>query len=260
MSAPTSFASWPSLPTIGPLVMRALRNATLAALLAGCQATVGLVLGEQAPDAAAGADATTVETSVSDAGGGPEHASPVVVELSGDATTSKYGSETGGMPFLDLCPDGEAVVEVQGSLQPGFPMLLVSSIQGSCASMAVDPSSGQVTTAPGTVLPLHGTGPADAWTQTCPAGQVVVGFVGRSGIALDQAAFECTSLAVNLDAGSFSMGPLVVLVAAGGDGGLPFRTECPAGQLAHGLVGRSGDWIDEFGIACASPTLGGSDR
>jgi hypothetical protein len=122
--------------------------------------------------------------------------------------------------------------------------------------MAVDRSSGQVTTSPGAVLAVQGTAPADTWTQTCPAGQVVVAFVGRSGAALDQAAFECASLAVDLDAGSLSLGPLVVLTAAGGDGGSPFQSECPAGQLARGLVGRSGVWVDELGLACASPCPG----
>jgi hypothetical protein len=240
--------------------MRALRNAAWAALLVGCQATVGVVIGEQAPDAAAGADATTVETSVSDAGGGPHDASPIVVVLGGDATTNEYGFDAGGMPFLDLCPDDEAVVGVQGNLTWLIPEIILGAVQATCASMTVDPSSGLVTTAPGAVLAVRGSGPADAWTQTCPADQVVVGFVGRFGEAVDQAAFECASLQVDLDAGSFSTGPLVVLTAAGGDGGSAFQSPCPAGQLARGLVGRSGAWVDELGIACASPVLGGSDR
>jgi hypothetical protein len=239
--------------------MRELRNAAWAVLLGGCQ-TMGVVIGEPAPDAAGASDATIVEASVSDVGGHSDDASPIVVELGGDAETSENGDPTGGVPFLDLCPDGEAVVGLQGSNTYDVPSLVVGSIQATCASMAVDPSSGQITTAPGAVLAIQGTGPADAWTQTCPAGQVVVGFVGRSGSALDQAALECTSLAVDLDAGSFSMGPLVVLTAAGGDGGLPFESPCPAGQLAHGLVGRSGSWIDELGLACASPVLGTSNR
>jgi hypothetical protein len=133
-----------------------------------------------------------------------------------------------------------------------MPAVVLGSIQARCASMAVDPSSGQVTTTPGAVLAVQGTGVANPWTQTCPAGQVVVGFVGRSGTAVDQAALECASLAVSLDAG-FSMGPVVVLAAAGGDGGAPFQSPCPAGQLARGLVGRSGTWIDELGLVCASP-------
>jgi hypothetical protein len=240
--------------------MRALGNKAWAALLVGCQKTVGVVLGEQASDAAAEPDATTVETTLSDAGMPPDDASPVVVELGGDAATSEYGSPTGGMPFLDLCPDDEAVVGLQGNLTYYVPALILGAIQATCASMVVDPSSGQITTAPGAVLAVQGTGPADVWTQMCPAGQVVVGFVGRSGDAVDQAAFECASLAVDLDAGSFSMGPLVVLTAAGGDGGMAFGSECPMGQIVRGLVGRSGAWVDELGLACASPALGGSDR
>ena len=240
--------------------MRALRNAAWGALLVGCQATVGVVLGEQAPDAAVGSEAATVEMGLSDAEAALDDASPVVVHLGGDAATSEHGSPTGGAPFLDLCPYDEAVVALQGSLAYYVPSLVLGAIQATCASMAVDPSSGQVTTAPGAVLQVQGTGPASVWTQACPAGQVVVGFVGRSGDALDQAAFECTSLAVDLDAGWFSLGPRVVLTAAGGDGGLPFQSECPAGQLARGLVGRSGVWIDELGLVCASPALGASDR
>ncbi len=171
-----------------------------------------------------------------------------------------YGSPTGGMPFLDLCPDDEAVVGLQGNLSAHeMPALVLGAIQATCASMAADPSSGQVTTTPGAVLGVQGTSAAGAWTQTCPAGQVVVGFVGRSGVAVDRAAFECASLTVNLETGSFSMGPLVALPAAGGDGGQPFQSECPVGQLARGLVGRSGTWIDELGLACASPALSGSD-
>jgi hypothetical protein len=237
--------------------MRAVRHAAWAALLvlaaAACQATVGVVIGEQAQDAAVGFDATT------DAGNAPGDASPIVVKLGGDAATSVHGSPEGGMPFLDLCPDDEAVVGLHGSLTNIIiTTFALGAIQATCASMAVDPSSGQVTTAPGAVLAIQGTGALDPWTQTCPSGQVVVGFVGRSGSAVDRAAFECASLAVDLDAGSFSLGPLVVLPSAGGDGGAPFQSQCPAGQVARGLVGRSGTWIDELGLVCASPALGGS--
>jgi len=240
--------------------MRALRNAAWAALLVGCQTKIAIVLGEQAANTAAGSDATTIGTGFSDAGEAQDDGPPVVVHLGGDAATNEYGSPTGGAAFVDLCPDDEAVVGLQGGLTYYAPSLILGAIQATCASMAVDPSSGQVTTAPDAVLAVQGTGPANVWTQTCPAGQVVVGFVGRSGDALDQAAFECTSFAVDLEAQSFSMGPRVLLTAAGGDGGLPFLSECPAGQLARGLVGRSGAWIDELGLACASPALGGRDR
>jgi hypothetical protein len=242
------------------LVTRALRNAVWVTLLVGCQTKVAIVLGEQAPSTAAGADTTTGGIGLSDAGGTQGDGSPVVVQLVGDAATNEYGSPTGGAAFVDLCPDDEAVVGVQGGLTYYSPALILGAIQATCASMALDPSSGQVTTTPGAVLAVRGTGTTDVWTQTCPAGQVVVGFVGRSGDAVDQAAFECTSLAVDLGAQSFSMGPHVLLTAAGGDGGLPFLSECPAGQLARGLVGRSGAWIDELGLACAFPALGESDR
>ncbi len=221
---------------------------------------MGVVLGEPVPVAAGGSDATTIEASVSDAGGLYDDDSAVALELSGDAATSEQGSPTGGVPFLDVCPGDEVVVGLEGNLTYDVPSLVLGAIQATCASIAVDPSSGQVTTGPGAELAIQGTGPPNTWTQRCPPDQVVVGFMGRSGAAVDQAAFECASLAVELDAGAFAMGSLVVLTAAGGDGGVPFQSQCPVGQLARGLVGRSGAWVDELGLACATPVLGGGDQ
>lgn len=225
---------------------------------AACGTTTGVVLGAPAAGGPQPSEGSLAEASTPEAAG--EGGSPLVdvsVEVNGDAATGEQGGAT-GTPFTDVCPDDEVVIGYQGFLSgPGVGLTLIGGIQTMCGSLSVNPSSpGQVLTAEGAILPLRGAGQGNAWTQSCPADQVVVGFAGRSGADLDQVAFECAPWAVEPDGGGgLSAGVAVTLGAAGGDGGAPYMDTCPAGLLARGSVGRSGEWVDAFGLLCGTPAL-----
>jgi hypothetical protein len=240
--------------------MSARAPALAALLLAGaCGETKGVILGEfGASDAASGAPSVDAAPNAGlDAASDAGCACPSAVGLAGASTTAKQGGTT-GTAFSDICPGNQAVVGFRGFLTaPQVGLILVGGIQALCGELALSGSSpARLTTRPGATLPMRGTSQASPWTQACPSDQVVVGFSGRSGIALDQVAVACAPWTASSDtAGApLSMGQSVTLTAAGGDGGSPYVDPCPAGQLARGSAGQSGQWVDAFGLVCATPT------
>ncbi len=226
-------------------------EALAVVLAASCGTTTGFVLGEPTPGGLEAPEAGSAETS--------GEAGSMAVDPVGDAATGQQGGD-GGRPFADLCPEGEAVIGYRGYLAVPPGLTIVGVIQTMCGSLSLNPSSpGQVTTTEGPVSPERGASQeGGAWMRTCPANEVVVGFVGRSGRYLDQVAFECAAWTLDPDAGGmFAMGTPATLEAAGGDGGSPYEASCPSGQLARGSFGRSGLWVDAFGLLCGTPTLSG---
>ncbi len=181
--------------------------------------------------------------------------------LTGETLTAEQGGATTGTANTDTCPGNQAVIGYQGFLTPpSVGLILVGGIQALCGDLSVTgPLPAQVSTTPGATLPIRGTSQQDPWTQTCPANQVVVGFVGNSGAALDQVAFVCAPwTAASSDAGDdvLAMGSTVTLTPAGGDGGTPYaEVACPPGQIARGTASRSGEWVDAFGLVCGTPAL-----
>ena len=230
----------------------------IVGVLGGCGGTSGLILGETAvPETEAG---LAVDAGF-DAG-----CASCFTPIAWDATaeTPQQGGTTGS-PSVDTCPFNQAIIGYQGFLTPAsVGLILVGGVQAICGELYLSASSNQVGTSVGVSLPLRGTSKASPWTQMCPANEVVVGFKGRSGDDLDQVAFECapwiaqTSPGATTDGGpSLTIGTVVTLAPAGGDGGTPYKNECPAGQLVVGDNLRSGEWIDAFGVVCATPMLEG---
>jgi hypothetical protein len=175
--------------------------------------------------------------------------------LSGVSLTAQQGGTT-GTAYTDTCPGSQAVIGYEGFLTPpSVGLTLVGGIEALCGDMSFSASG--LMTSPGATLPIRGTSQESPWTQQCPAGEVVVGFSGRSGAALDQVAFVCAPLVISeSDAGSvLGVGPETTLTAAGGDGGTPYDVACSPGQVARGSNLRSGEWVDAFGLVCAAPAL-----
>jgi hypothetical protein len=87
---------------------------------------------------------------------------------------------------------------------------------------------------------------------------MIFGFNGRTGSYVDQLTFVCLKLTVT--GGSSSYGLLVsqsnALSPVGGTGGAAIAPErCPTGSVATGDRGFSGDYVDAFGLLCASYAL-----
>ena len=180
----------------------------------------------------------------------------VAILVSGETSTAEQGGPTGA-PFGDTCPVDQAVVGYRGFLTPPpVGLTLIGGVQTLCGVLTLGASSPLgIATSPGATLPMRGASRASPWTQVCPADQVVVGFSGRSGAALDQVAFECAPwFAADAGGVGLSVGGSVTLMAAGRDGGMPFEDLCPPGQLARGTSGRSGQWVDSLALLCGSPT------
>jgi hypothetical protein len=215
--------------------------------------TEGLILGETPvviDAAAAEEDAGAMRDAES-----PPSLSPT---LTGESLSAEQGGD-GGTPYIDLCPGSQVVIGYRGFLTgPSVGLILVGGIQTLCGELSLSGSS--ITTTPGATLPVRGTSEASPWTQTCAANQIVVGFTGRSGIALDQVAFQCAAWSASGDGGeALSSGSVVTLLAAGGGGGSPYANTCPAGQVARGNNLRAGEWVDAFGLVCGALALGPDD-
>ena len=211
-----------------------------------CGETTGVILGEVAGDA-------PVEAPPLADGG-----TSLQVVLSGESATAQQGGTT-GTPYTDVCPGNQAVIGYRGFLTgPQVGATLVGAIQTVCGQLSMNGASpASMTTAAGATLPMRGTAQDMAWTQMCPADEVVVGFSGRSGADLDQVAFDCAPwIAQGGTGGALAVGTAIPSTAAGGDGGTPFQDDlCPSGQLARGSNLRAGAWVDAFGLVCGTPTL-----
>jgi hypothetical protein len=216
-----------------------------AGVLAACGETRGLLLGE----APLGDSAPPLADAAAAEGG----STPIVND---EMFTVQQGGP-GGSPYVDICPGNQVVIGYQGFLTaPSVGLTLVGGIETVCGELAVGESSVALTTRPGAILPMRGGSRTSPWLQMCPADEVVVGFSGRSGLYLDQIAFECAPW-VATEAGDDaepSLGRMVTLTAAGGDSGGPFVVPCPDGQVARGSHVGAGDWVDAFGLICGSPT------
>lgn len=89
--------------------------------------------------------------------------------------------------------------------------------------VAAAPASTSATTFP----PFGASGDA-SFSDTCPAGEYLVGLRVRSGAWLDQMAISCRSLTGDL--GGPYYGP-----ARGGNGGAPSEGHCPGGYIIHSM-------------------------
>jgi hypothetical protein len=176
------------------------------------------------------------------------------VVLRDPAPTTQVGNP-GGPLFDDACPGDQAIVGFQGSVND-VGVFLVSSIQATCGELE-PPSAGttEIGVTPTLALPERGLPSGATWSQRCPAGQVVVGFSGRSGLALDQVAFDCARIRVVDRALSVDNVLVTLSPPSGGDGGMPFRIACPPGQVGRAAVGSADAWIEAFGLTCATPVL-----
>jgi hypothetical protein len=121
-----------------------------------------------------------------------------------------------------------------------------------------DGSQPRAVTVAGQVLTMqHGGTGGDAFSDLCPAGQVVVGFQGYVNVppspAVDRIQTVCGRLMVSGSA------PATATIASGATlpyrgmfGNTTFSRICPADQVIIGFGGRSGALIDQLAFRCAA--------
>jgi len=93
---------------------------------------------------------------------------------------------------------------------------------------------------------ITGTNTGSPYGATCPTGWGVTGFSGRADTFVNQVGVQCQKL-VSPDAARDFSRPLQ---AAGQNAGTEHGPLNCAGSVATGLIGRSGGWIDAFGLQC----------
>jgi Trypsin len=96
-----------------------------------------------------------------------------------------------------------------------------------------------------TLASVGGNGGED-FRAPCDPGEVLVGIEGHSGTYLDQVSALCAALGPDGTLGAVSRRG-----SGGGSTGAAFRAQCPANQVAIGLSGRAGTYVDALGLECA---------
>jgi hypothetical protein len=109
---------------------------------------------------------------------------------------------------------------------------------------------------PQTTAPTGGSGGGGPFTETCPAGSVLIGLKGRSGGGVDSLAPVCAELFLESSPGTPELvyrarwrNP-VVGTSHGGGGGGDFDDRCPQDDVLSAITGRSGVEIDVVQINC----------
>ena len=148
----------------------------------------------------------------------------------------------GGAAFTLACEANEVLVGVRGSTAT-----YVNQVAPQCVRVN---ASGQWVGSP-VERGITGTAGTTNYTKSCPANQAISGFRGRFSAYVDQLDFECRPLTSNgklTGTGSFlgAVGP------ATGTAQGPWR--CDSANPVFALYGRSGSWMDSFGMQCRQAT------
>jgi hypothetical protein len=190
-------------------------------------------------------------------------ATPTKVVMGGPALETGVGGNVGGgYPVDEMCAANEVVIGFNVTSSPPTTTYL-QSVEALCGTLSVTGSapSYAVGVASAEALLAHGSIGSVFQTATCPTGQMVVGFGGRSGFYIDQIALVCAPLTIATAPGGYalSVGATTAVAAVGGSGGSPFQSStCPAGQVAVGDFGSAGTELDAYGLKCRTPQFASS--
>lgn len=192
-------------------------------------------------------------TDGSDAAQSDANVSVPTIVLGNDQNTNRKGSAI-GTPYNESCPGDQVLIGLDGEQQDsGFE--LFTAIVGNCGSLHVQPDGTTITVTPEGTLPLRGdTSFSIPFTLQCPANQVVVGFEGNAGTAVDAATLKCAPLSIQ--GGTIVIGAVTVLSPTpGGTMGAPYDEPCQAGLVVRGRFGYSDTILQALGMICTRPTL-----
>lgn len=166
---------------------------------------------------------------------------PVGVFLGRTEQTAFAGgaSSTGISSFVDICPKGQVLSGLHGSLNSDVWLGLL--LGGLCRPVVLtntDPPS-FMTNDPTTELPSHGSSDETAaWRTDCLVNEVVVAVRGSAGSVIEGVEVRCASLNTNGTPGAYGLELIATawLEPQGSSGGGRFGPlECPSGTVATGV-------------------------
>lgn len=91
--------------------------------------------------------------------------------------------------------------------------------------------------------PTHGGGGGGYAVSTCPAGYAVKGITGGHGKYIDRLRLTCVRQ-------SDRIGEVMAPYQFGGPGGSDYTRRCPANEMAIGMRGRAGKYLDQLELVC----------
>ncbi len=228
----------------------------MAALAVGCAAGdagdgdgAGLPIGNGADDAG-GATPVDADARVDagasgiDAGVNRDSAGEGKSDAAGDATASLLDS--GAVTTPDACA---AAVELCNAKDDNCDGRIDTGCPQNATLGATEASA------------PYGGGGGSAFDGSCPAGQALIGFDGRSGDRLDAVAPVCA--VIELEAVvvapelEYRVRTRAVTIQSqhGGTGGGVFSDRCGTDEVVIGLSGRSGANVDLLAFSCGSVTM-----
>jgi hypothetical protein len=169
---------------------------------------------------------------------------------------------TGGSPFNDPCPAGQVIVGFSWLDYQGY----LSGLRAICGKLRLSEDYPYtIKLEPGATLAAHGVLGDGGSTVMCPAHEMVVGVEGSMYTDLDSGAsfvvqliLRCAPLLVSgrPEAPSLSIGFTTTSAPLGASFGDSFEpVDCAEGEVVFMSRGRSGLWLDAFGIGCAAPSF-----
>jgi hypothetical protein len=171
---------------------------------------------------------------------------------SSDVTASAGG--TGGGAYIDSCGTGRALIGYRGYVfKSNTSITWLTRLQAVCGDLTLDTRTDTVLVSNIGTLSEHGSDGDLQWQRVCPQDNVVIAFAGESGAYLDQLQFTCAPLARS--GTNIVIGQSTTLAPVGGsNGGVFGPISCPAGEVAVGANGGSGQWVDRIALRCATPS------
>jgi len=187
---------------------------------------------------------------------------------SGKGIGELHGSDVGGSPFEEICGRNSVLVGMDiatdGNVLYGVGFICAELLLSGTNQAYVISRAENIE-----VLPLVGnlvSPPSAVERRLCPAGAVVTGARGvtwhynndpRTGLSVKQLGLPCSQLTLN-SKNEIALGSGGLIT--GGDPGAEtaelFEDACKSGQVAVGVVGRSGAYIDAIQMYCGPIALG----
>ena len=157
-----------------------------------------------------------------------------------------------GIEFDQECPEDEVIIGVVGRSSA-----VMDQVQVRCGAIELtspEPGALSVNLVEGAMLEPQGGQGGSAFSLGCEEGHAVVSFSGHSGALLERLALTCAPVMLKYHpetgAPSVGFGEVVQTGMVGGGSGPAFSSDCPAGQVATSVQGRSEEFVNALGMAC----------